>query len=173
VEVKVPKPTVKPGDNVTATVSTSCGDFTIDLDTQDSPKTVSEFVYLAKQGVFDGTDFHRVVTDFVIQGGNEALNGPGGRHFTTVEPPPQNKSYRRGDVAMAKGDTDPIGAGSGDFFVVTAPSDAALQPDYALLGKVASGMSTVERIGKLADPALGDAGGTPVQPVLIDSVAIH
>jgi cyclophilin family peptidyl-prolyl cis-trans isomerase len=169
----LPKQTVKPGQKLTATVATSCGDFSIDLDTQDSPKTVNTFVDLAKRGIFDDTDFHRVVPDFVIQGGLANLTGPGGRGFTTVEPPPQNTSYRRGIVAMAKGNSDPIGAGSGEFFVVTAPADAGLPPQYAVLGKVASGMSTVERIASLADPALGDAGGEPIQPVVIDSVTVH
>jgi peptidyl-prolyl cis-trans isomerase B (cyclophilin B) len=173
VQVNLPKQTVKRGQKLAATVATSCGDFTIALDTADSPKTVNTFVYLAKRGIFDGTDFHRVVPGFVIQGGTEELTGPGGRSFTTVEPPPQNISYRRGDVAMAKGGSDPIGAGSGDFFVVTAPSDASLQPQFALLGKVSSGMSTVERIASLADPSLGAAGGEPIQPVVIDSVTVR
>jgi peptidyl-prolyl cis-trans isomerase B (cyclophilin B) len=174
VQVPLPSQPVQRGEKLTATVNTSCGSFTIALDTTDSPKTSAEFADLARRGVFDGTDFHRVVEDFVIQGGNEQLTGPNGRSFTTVEPPPQNISYRRGDVAMAKGDTDPIGAGSGDFFVVTAPSDASLHPDYALIGKVASGMSTVERIASLADPALAaTGGGQPLQPVVIDSVTVH
>jgi peptidyl-prolyl cis-trans isomerase B (cyclophilin B) len=173
VEAQVPKPTVKPGQKLTATVSTSCGDFTIDLDTQDSPKTVSEFIYLAKQRDLDNTSFGRVVPDYVIQGGNAQLTGPKGRSFTSVEPPPSNISYRRGDVAMAKGGSDPIGAGSGEFFVVTAPSDAGLPDQYALLGKVSSGMDTVTRISKLADPSLGAGGGTPLQPVVLHSVTIH
>jgi peptidyl-prolyl cis-trans isomerase B (cyclophilin B) len=173
VQVGPPSRPVKPGEKLTATVKTSCGSFTIALDTTGSPKTSAEFADLARRGIYDGTDFHRVVKDFVIQGGNALLTGPNGRGFTTVEPPPQNISYRRGDVAMAKGGSDPIGAGSGEFFVVTAPADASLQPDFALIGKVASGMSTVERIASLADPALGLTGGQPLQPVLIDSVTVH
>jgi len=173
VQVSLPKQTVKRGQKLTATVATSCGGFTINLDTADSPKTVNMFVDLAKRGVFDDTDFHRVVRGFVIQGGTAGLRGPGGRGFTTVEPPPRNISYRRGDVAMARGGGDPIGAGSGEFFVVTAPSDAGLQPQYALLGKVGAGMSTVARIASLADPSLGSAGGEPVQPVVIDSITVR
>lgn len=172
-QVALAKQTVKRGQKLSATVATSCGSFTIALDTTDSPKTVNEFVDLAKRGIFDGTDFHRVVPDFLIQGGDPQLRGPGGRDYTTVEPPPQNHSYRRGDVAMAKAGADPIGAGSGEFFVVTAPAQASLQPDYALLGRVTSGQATVTRIASLADPSLGATGGLPVQPVLIDSVKVR
>ena len=173
VHLKAPKQTVQKGQKLSATVATSCGAFTIDLDTSDSPKTVNSFVYLAKQGVFDNTDFHRVVPGFVIQGGDPQLSGQGGPGYTVVEPPPQNTSYRRAAVAMAKASNEPKGASGSQFFVVTAPSDAGLTPDYALLGKVSSGMSTVERIASLADPSLGAAGGEPVQPIVIDSVTVR
>jgi peptidyl-prolyl cis-trans isomerase B (cyclophilin B) len=168
-----PAPLVKKGQKATATVKTSCGSFDIALDTTNAPVTANAFANLAKDGVYDGTDFHRVVKDFVIQGGNEHVTGPKNASFTAVEAPPQDFVYKRGDVAMSKAQLDPIGASTGDFFVVTAPAQAALQPDYAVIGKVSSGMATVNRIASLADPSLGKAGGQPIQPVLIDSVTIH
>ncbi len=168
-----PKPLLKKGQKATATVKTSCGSFDIALDTTQAPTTANAFANMAKDGVYDGTDFHRVVTDFVIQGGNQAVTGPDNSSFTAVEAPPSNFVYRRGEVAMARSQVDPIGASTGEFFVVTAPAQAALQPDYALIGKVSSGMATVNRIAGLADPSLGKEGGAPVQPVLIDSVTVH
>jgi peptidyl-prolyl cis-trans isomerase B (cyclophilin B) len=168
-----PDPLVKKGQKATATVKTSCGSFDIALDTTSAPVTANAFANLAKDGVYDGTDFHRVVTDFVIQGGNQQLTGPDNASFTAVEAPPQDFVYKRGVVAMGKAQLDPIGASTGEFFVVTAPAQASLQPDYAVIGKISSGMATVNRIASLADPSLGKSGGEPVQPVLIDSVTIH
>ena len=168
-----PKPLVKKGEKATATVKTSCGSFDIALDTTQAPVTANAFANLAKDGVFDGTDFHRVVPDFVIQGGNQQLRGPKGQSYTAVEAPPKNLVYKRGVVAMAKSQVDPIGASTGEFFVVTAPAQTPLPPQYALIGTVSSGMDTVARIAKLADPSLGSAGGEPLQPVLIDSVTVH
>jgi cyclophilin family peptidyl-prolyl cis-trans isomerase len=171
--VGAPKQVLKKGQKATATVSTSCGSFTIALDTTQAPVTANAFAALAQQGVYDGTDFHRVVKGFVIQGGNQALSGPHGRSYEAVEAPPKNLTYSRGVVAMAKAQTDPIGATTGEFFVVTAPADAGLPPQYALIGKVSSGMATVNRIASLVDPSLGAAGGEPLQTVLIDSVTVH
>ncbi len=171
--VGAPKPLLEKGQKATATVKTSCGSFDIALDTDQAPKTANAFANLARDGVFDGTDFHRVVKDFVIQGGNAQLSGPKNSTFTEVEAPPKNLTYRRGIVAMAKSQVDPIGASTGEFFVVTAPAQAPLPPQYALIGRVSSGMDTVNRIASLVDPSLGSAGGEPVQPVLIDSVTVH
>jgi peptidyl-prolyl cis-trans isomerase B (cyclophilin B) len=168
-----PKPLLKKGQKATAVVKTSCGSFTIALDTKQARVTANAFANLAEDGVYDGTDFHRVVKDFVIQGGSEQFTGPKGQGFTAVETPPRNVSYRRGTVAMAKAQIDPIGASTGEFFVVTAPAQASLQPVFAPIGRVTEGMDTVERIASLANPALGPDGGAPIQPVVIDSVTIH
>jgi cyclophilin family peptidyl-prolyl cis-trans isomerase len=173
VHLKAPPQTVKRGEKLSATIATSCGDFTIALDTQDQPKTVNSFVYMAKQGLYDNTDFMRVVPDYLIQGGDPALNGTGGPGYTVVEPPPPNTSYRTGTVAMGKTAIEPHGASGSQFFVVTAPADAGLPPYFAVLGKLSSGMSTIDRITALADPSLGATGGEPLQPVVIDSVKIH
>jgi peptidyl-prolyl cis-trans isomerase B (cyclophilin B) len=173
VHLKAPPQTVRRGEKLSATVATSCGDFTIALDTKDQPKTVNSFVYMAKQGLYDNTDFMRVVPGYLIQGGDPALNGTGGPGYSIVEPPPPNTSYRTGVVAMGKRDIEPHGASGSQFFVVTAPADAGLPPYFAVLGKVSSGMSTIDRIASLADPSLGATGGEPLKPVVIDSVTIH
>jgi cyclophilin family peptidyl-prolyl cis-trans isomerase len=173
VKLQRPPQTVKRGEKLTATISTSCGSFEIALDTRDSPKTVNSFADLAKRGFYDGLDFHRIVPHFVIQGGDPLGNGQGGAGYTVVERPPANTAYRRGVVAMAKSQFQPPGASSSQFFVVTAPADAGLPPDYAVLGKVTAGMDAVMRIASLADPKLGAQGGEPRAPVVIDRVAIQ
>jgi peptidyl-prolyl cis-trans isomerase B (cyclophilin B) len=172
-KLKAPPQTVKQGQKLTADVETSCGAFEIALDTAQQPKTVNSFVYLAKRGFYDGLDFQRVVPGFVVQGGDPLGNGTGGPGYTVVEAPPPNVVYRRGVVAMAKTGLQPPGASGSQFFVVTAAADAGLPADYAVLGRVTSGMAAVERIAGLADPRLGSTGGKPIRPVIIRKITVH
>jgi peptidyl-prolyl cis-trans isomerase B (cyclophilin B) len=151
----------------TATVETSCGSFQISLDTARAPKTTSSFAYLARQGVYDDTPFHRIVPGFVIQGGDPTGSGTGGPGYFVDEPPPRNLSYTQGIVAMAKTAAEPPGRSGSQFFVVTE-ADAGLTPDYALIGRVSSGFDVVQRIEQL-----GTASGTPKAPVVIRRVTIQ
>jgi cyclophilin family peptidyl-prolyl cis-trans isomerase len=134
-----------------ALVTTSLGTFAIRLDVRDSPHLVASFERLARRGFFDGTIFHRIVPGFVIQGGDPTGTGTGGPGYTTTDPPPPGTRYTHGTVAMAKTASDPKGTAGSQFFVVTA-ADAHLSPDYALLGKVTSGLAVVDRIGTFGDP---------------------
>jgi len=171
--VNLARPTerVPRGEELQAAMETSCGDFVIDLATEDSPTTVTSFAYLADQGVYDETIFHRIVPGFVVQGGDPLGDGTGGPGYFVDEPPPQNTVYRRGVVAMAKAATDPPGRSESQFFIVVAPADAGLPPDYAVLGEVSEGIETVERIAELGDPASGEIG-TPLAPVVLESVTV-
>jgi cyclophilin family peptidyl-prolyl cis-trans isomerase len=162
-----------PHRTYTVTVSTNCGTFAFTLDVKDSPKTASSFYVLVKSGFFDGLTFHRVSAGFVIQGGDPNGNGSGGPGYAVVEPPPPNTQYLRGDVAMAKTQTDPRGASGSQFFVVTAPNatqSAGLTPDYALLGEVVSGQSVVDAIGSL--PTTPPQDGAPTPPVVMSRVTV-
>lgn len=152
---------------VTATVDTSCGSFEIALDTTRAPKTASSFAYLARKGVYDNTAFHRIIPGFVVQGGDPTGTGSGGPGYSVDERPPQDLSYTRGTVAMAKSPVEPPGRSGSQFFVVTE-ADAGLTPDYALLGRVSSGMDVVDRIEQL-----GTAGGHPKAPVVIRRITIQ
>ena len=171
VKLKPPTKKVDTRSDITATVETNCGDFEIKLDTQDFPKTASSFVYMVKKGVYDDTTFHRVVPDFVIQGGDPKGTGSGGPGYTITEEPPVDTSYTRGVVAMAKTPVEPPGTSGSQFFVVTEP-DAGLQPDYAVLGEVVGGEATINAIAAQADPSLGPEGGEPVSPVVIERIKL-
>src|SRR4030095_8655173 len=103
-----------------ASVATNCGDFVITLDAKRAPKTGGAFKYLADKGFFDNTTFHRIVSGFVIQGGDPKGDGTGGPGFSVVEPPPQDLVYTKGVVAMAKTGAEPLGTSGSQFFVVTA-----------------------------------------------------
>ena len=169
-EPKLSKPSAKlnPKKTYVATVATSCGDFQITLDAKRAPKTGGNFSYLVSKHFFDGLTFHRIVPDFVIQGGDPSGNGSGGPGYTVVEAPPHDLTYDPGVVAMAKTQTDPSGASGSQFFVVTGSGAAGLDPVYALLGKVTEGMKVVMTIGAVQ----ADAQGTPATPVVIKSIRI-
>jgi peptidyl-prolyl cis-trans isomerase B (cyclophilin B) len=166
-EVQLSPPNSALRGPATATVETSCGSFAISLDTTRAPKTASSFAYLAREGVYDDTLFHRIVPGFVIQGGDPAGTGSGGPGYFVDEPPPSKLSYTQGIVAMAKTSAEPPGRSGSQFFVVTVP-DAGLTPDYALLGRVSSGFDVVQRIEQL-----GSASGTPKAPVLLRRVTVN
>jgi cyclophilin family peptidyl-prolyl cis-trans isomerase len=168
-----PEKVLSRGEQATAVVETSCGKFEISLDTKLAPKTTNSFAFLAEQGFYDDTLFHRIATDFVIQGGDPKQDGTGGPGYSVTEPPPADTEYLNGTVAMAKTGVEPPGTSGSQFFVVTAPADSGIPtPDYALLGEVSDGEDVVAAIGDLGDPASGQTG-TPLQPVVIESVTIE
>ena len=149
-----------------ATVKTNCGTFTFALDLKRAPNAAASFAALAKAKFFDGTVFHRIVPGFVIQGGDPTGSGTGGPGYKTVDKPPASTRYTKGVVAMAKGGDEAAGTAGSQFFVVTGTA-SQLTPDYAVLGKVTSGMDVVERIGKL-----GDDQEQPTATVLIESLTV-
>jgi cyclophilin family peptidyl-prolyl cis-trans isomerase len=166
-----PERVLKRGAQATAVVATSQGTFEIELDTRTSPKTTNSFAFLARQGFYDGTTFHRIVPGFVIQGGDPTGTGTGGPGYFVDEPPPADTEYVRGTVAMAKTAVEPPGRSGSQFFVVVA-ADAGLAPQDALLGRVSAGFPICQRIARLGDPASGQTG-TPLEEVTISSVEIE
>ena len=167
VSFKAPRQTVQKGEKLTAVVETSCGTFDIALDSTRAPKTVNSFVFLSEEGFYDGLSFHRVIPEFVVQGGDPEGTGNGGPGYSVDEKPPANLAYTRGVVAMAKTSAEPPGRSGSQFFVVLS-ADAALTPEYALVGKVDKGFDVVERIGKLGTPS-----GEPKQIVVIEKISIE
>jgi peptidyl-prolyl cis-trans isomerase B (cyclophilin B) len=167
VSLKAPAQTVQPGEELNAVVQTSCGSFTIALDTKRAPETTNSFAYLAEEGFYDDLTFHRIVPEFVIQGGDPEGTGEGGPGYSVTEKPPANLSYTKGIVAMAKSSAEPPGTSGSQFFVVTG-ADAGLPAEYALVGKVSEGIDVVETIGELGTPE-----EKPKQTVLIESVTIE
>jgi peptidyl-prolyl cis-trans isomerase B (cyclophilin B) len=166
---KKPKP-LDPTKTYEVVLQTSCGDFTIRLDEETSPEAAASFAALSRNGFFDDTIFHRIVPDFVIQGGDPTVSGSGGPGYSTRDAVPPDAAYEPGVVAMAKAGNEPPGTGGSQFFVVTG-SSTGLTPDYALLGKVTKGMDVVQAIGALGDPASGGTG-TPLQSVVIEKAAV-
>ncbi len=175
-EVEVPSPKQgdfeKPGKDLkgptSAVVQTNCGDFTIELDIERAPKTTSSFAGLVEQGLYDDTLIHRIEPGFVVQGGDPNGDGTGGPGYFVDEPPPQDLTYTKATVAMAKTEVEPPGRSGSQFFVVTAPADAGLPPDYALLGRVTEGYETIEAIEGLVGP-----DGQQAAPAVIESITLQ
>jgi len=163
-----PKLKLDRSKSYSAVVSTSCGEFTIDLDSERATKTSASFVSLARRDFFAGTIFHRIVPGFVIQGGDPTGTGMGGPGYSVEEAPPEDLQYSKGVVAMAKTPAEAPGTSGSQFYVVTG-EDAGLPPEYALLGKVTEGLDVVETIG--AVPTGPDE--RPIDPVIIESVEIE
>ncbi|MBK5218295.1 MAG: peptidylprolyl isomerase [Thermoleophilia bacterium] len=162
-----PEQTVEQGEKVNAVVQTSCGTFTIALDTERAPITSNSFAFLAEEGFYDDLTFHRIVPGFVIQGGDPEGTGSGGPGYSVDEKPPANIEYTKGVVAMAKSEAEPPGRSGSQFYVVTAP-DAGLPAEYAIVGEVSDGYPVVKRIEEQ-----GGADEKPKQTVLIESITIE
>jgi peptidyl-prolyl cis-trans isomerase B (cyclophilin B) len=149
-------------------VQTNCGSFTIELDTDAAPNTSASLVALARAGFFDGLTFHRIVPEFVIQGGDPTGTGGGGPGYKTVDKPPSSARYTRGVVAMAKTEREKPGTAGSQFFVVTG-DDTGLRPEYAVVGRVVDGLDVLDHIGRLGDPATEQ----PTQPVVMSKVTVE
>jgi peptidyl-prolyl cis-trans isomerase B (cyclophilin B) len=169
-DVKLKRPPLDPPPSgTTAVFETSCGEFTVELDTERAPATSASFAHLVEEGLYDGTGFHRVAPGFVIQGGDPLGDGTGGPGYFVDEKPPASLSYTKGVVAMAKSAAEPPGRSGSQFYVVTG-ADAGLPPDYALVGELSSGEDTVKRIEDLGPPG-GD--GPPSRPVVIERATLR
>jgi cyclophilin family peptidyl-prolyl cis-trans isomerase len=167
VTLPAPKQTVKAGEKLTAVVQTSCGTFEIALDTKQAPKTTNSFAYLAREGFYDGLDFNRVVSGFIVQGGDPVGDGTGGPGYSITEKPPPDTTYTKGVVAMAKSLADPRAGNAGSQFFVVTSHNTGYPPEYALLGEVSEGWGAVARINILGTPK-----EVPAQTVLIEGITI-
>jgi peptidyl-prolyl cis-trans isomerase B (cyclophilin B) len=151
----------------TLTFATDRGTFVVTLQPRVSPHATASLVSLARHGYFDNTIFHRIVPGYIIQGGDPTQSGQGDPGYTTVDPPPPSTRYTKGVVAMGKTATEAPGTAGSQFFVMTADA-SSLAPDYAVVGRVTSGMGIVEKIGELGDPT--DPNGTPTEIVVVEHV---
>lgn len=161
-----PAQTIDAGAAYTAALTTSEGNITIALDPKAAPKTVNNFVFLSKQGFYNGLTFHRVIPGFVIQGGDPAGNGSGGPGYQFEDELPKAGAYTLGSVAMANSGPNTNGS---QFFIITGDQGVALPPNYSLFGTVTKGQDVAEKISNMA--AAGTE--TPDPPVVIESVTIE
>ena len=148
----------------TATMKTSEGDIVLELFYEDAPKTVSNFKKLASDGFYDGLIFHRVIDDFMIQGGCPQGTGTGGPGYTFEDEINDHKVVR-GALAMANAGPNTNGS---QFFIVTIEAAPWLDGKHTVFGRVTDGMDVVDQI----EAAETDARDKPVDEVRIESVAL-
>jgi cyclophilin family peptidyl-prolyl cis-trans isomerase len=152
-------------------METSCGTITMALDAKDAPQTVNSFAYLANRGFYNGTLFHRIVTDFVNQGGDPKGDGTGGPGYTLPDEPPAN-GYSAGSVAMANAGSGTTGS---QFFLVVSDSGAqqlGTTPPYkySALGTMdAAGLKVAKKINTFGS---ADSAGKPTQKIYVTSVKV-
>ncbi len=156
-------------EGATLTMQTSCGTIRFTLDKKLGGAVTDAIAGLVADGYYDGLTFHRVVPDFVEQGGSPTGESVGGAGFTVVQAPPSDYVYQLGDLAMGKTATEPDGATDGQFFIVSGSQGELLPPQYAIIGHATdtASLDTIARIG-----ALGVADGPPSAPVWILSAKV-
>ena len=157
-----PAMVIDPSKRYTATIETTAGTMVAELYPGDAPNTVNNFVFLARDGFYDGVIFHRTIPGFMIQGGDPTGTGRGGPGYRFADEPVRRR-YTRGTLAMANAGPDTNGS---QFFVMHA--DYGLPPNYTIFGKLTSGEEVVDAIA--AAPT--GAQDRPHDPVSITSVTI-
>ena len=153
--------------NPIVTLHTSAGDISIELDSQNTPITTNNFLTLAQKGFYDKTIFHRVISGFMIQGGDPQSDGTGGPGYQFNDEPIVGE-YKRGTVAMANAGPNTNGS---QFFIMHA--DYALPKNYVIFGRVTAGLDVVDKIATA--PVTRSRSGEnsqPVNPVTINSVTV-
>jgi len=149
-----------------AVLHTDEGDITIQLHADKTPVTVNNFVFLAKDGFYDNTVFHRVIKGFMIQGGDPKGNGTGGPGYQ-FDDEVFDGEYTRGSVAMANAGPNTNGS---QFFIMH--EDYALPKNYIIFGQATGGLDVVDKIAE-APVQPGGEGSSPVTPVTVNSVEIN
>ncbi len=165
-----PPDCLDPKATYSAVITTSQGEMTISLDQKTAPQAVNAFVYLARYKFYDGLTFHRVIPNFIIQGGDPVGNGTGGPGFTFDDELPETPGYPIGSVAMAN--LGPNLNGS-QFFIATGDRALNLLPSFTRFGKVTKGNTTLKAIEALGVPV--SAEGTefpPKSPIIMQRVVI-
>jgi len=148
-----------------ATMRTNQGDIVVELFDEDAPKTVANFKQLAGQGFYDGVIFHRVIRDFMIQGGDPTGTGSGGPGYE-FEDEINDRKIVRGALAMANAGPNTNGS---QFFIVTTPEAPWLDGKHTVFGQVTAGMDVVDKI----EGTRTGRNDKPVEEQRIESVALE
>lgn len=161
-----PEMAIDTDKDYTAVIRTDKGDITCRLFADQSPRTVNNFVFLAREGFYDGVIFHRVIEGFMIQGGDPTGTGTGGPgyRFEDELQAARDHGYRMGTLAMANAGPDTNGS---QFFITH--QDVGLPPQYSVFGKTIDGMEVVDAIARTPT----DRSDRPTDDVVIETVEIR
>ena len=156
---------IDPAKTYTATLDTSLGSITIALDAASAPKTVNNFVVLARYRYYEGIIFHRIINGFMCQGGDPTGTGRGGPGYRFEDELPAPGAYQIGSVAMANAGPNTNGS---QFFMVSGASGVGLPPQYSLFGQITEGLDVLEQMQNVDT----DRADRPHTDVVINSVSI-
>ncbi|MGB4861534.1 MAG: peptidylprolyl isomerase [Tepidiformaceae bacterium] len=157
-----PEMMIDPKKKYTAEIDTTAGKMTAEFFPEDAPNTVNNWIFLAKDGYYDGVIFHRCINGFMIQGGDPTGTGTGGPGYKFADEK-VTRPYSRGTLAMANAGPNTNGS---QFFIMHA--DYALPPSYTVFGKLTAGEEIVDKIAT----APTGAQDRPKDPVSINSITI-
>ena len=169
---EAPPLTIDVNEKYTAVMHTSCGDINIKLDPKQAPQTVNSFLFLVQNEFYNGTTFHRIVTNFVDQGGDQKGDGTGDPGYKLPDEPPKN-GYKAGDVAMAN--SGPNTSGSQFFLVVSTNGAKNLDGSgapykYSILGHMdAHGLRVAKKINTFG---VADSAGKPTKTLYLFDVGV-
>ena len=159
-----PEMAIDVNKSYSATIHTNHGDMTLDLHASEAPNTVNNFVFLAKEGFYQHGGFHRVIKDFMIQGGCPRGDGTGGPGYRFNDEP-VTRSYVKGTLAMANAGPNTNGS---QFFIVHGER-VGLPPNYTIFGLLSSGVEVLDRIANAS--VTRGPGGEPSRPA--EPLEIH
>ncbi len=165
-----PPMTINADKDYKAVLHTNMGDITVQLLPKDAPLTVNNFVFLAKDGYYDGVVFHRVMKNFMIQTGDPTGTGGGGPGYLFADEPVK-RDYAKGTVAMANSGPNTNGS---QFFITQADMQGSLPKKYTIFGTVVGGLDIVDKIASVpvkASPSV--EASSPAVDVHIDKVTIE
>lgn len=156
---------IEPGKSYTAVFETSKGNIECQLFAKDAPVTVNNFVFLAREKFYDGTVFHRVINDFMIQGGDPTATGTGGPGYRFADEVKNNpRKHQVGSLSMANAGPNTNGS---QFFITLAPTPW-LDGKHAIFGEVVEGMDVIRAIGQTAT----GPQDRPLKAIVINHVTI-
>jgi cyclophilin family peptidyl-prolyl cis-trans isomerase len=165
-----PQMTIDKNKTYTATVKTNYGEFTIQFFPQEAPLAVNNFVFLARQGYYDGVKFHRIVKEFMVQGGDPTGTGSGSPGYRFADEK-VTRNYLPGTLAMANSGPNTNGS---QFFIMLA--DVGLPKSYTIFGIVSKGFDIVQKIGAApvkANPRMGGEVSQPTVDIHIETITIE
>ncbi|MGH2906093.1 MAG: peptidylprolyl isomerase [Solirubrobacterales bacterium] len=163
-----PKKKLDPSKTYLAKFVTSCGPFTVTLDAKRNPKTAASVAYQVDRGTYNGTWFHRVVKDFIVQGGDPFGNGTGSSGYTVVEKP--HGKYKVGSMIMPKSTTQASGTSGSQFVFLLSKPSTKLPHNQAIAGRVTEGLDVLQFIGQYAN---ADANGQPSHAVIVKQATLE
>lgn len=154
----------------TAVIKTSMGEMTAELYAKDAPNTVNNFVFLSKEGFYNGVIFHRVIKEFMVQTGDPQGTGMGGPGYKFNDELTGPQTYQKGTLAMANAGANTQGS---QFFICHGSRAETLPKRYSIFGKVTAGLEVLDKIaGVPVRPGGSGENSSPVDPPKIDTIQI-